>query len=239
DIWNAVKERFGRNAESKKMRKSILKQEFLEFRIGEAERLYKGAKSSEVNKNDFASSDSSVKSSEPKPNDSTSCASTFSVSTSVNEAEIESNVGIPIQEPIIVQDLPSLSCNSSDKNENTSRTGKVNIPPARPHPVPTGKPKVFAPVPTSRPTRPFLIPTDRGYSPSENPFPDAEDEGVFDSGCSRSMTGNKERLDEFQEFQGEKVTFRGDEGRITGKGTIKTSTLDFKNVYYVKELQQF
>ncbi|GJV47781.1 hypothetical protein Tco_1437993, partial [Tanacetum coccineum] len=79
-------------------------------------------KSSEVNTNDFASSNSSVKSSEPKSNDSTSCASTSSVSTSESEAEIESNVGTPILEPIIVQDLPSFSCNSSDKNENTSRT---------------------------------------------------------------------------------------------------------------------
>nr|GEW42461.1 ribonuclease H-like domain-containing protein [Tanacetum cinerariifolium] len=33
DIWNAVKARFGRNAESKKIRKSMLKQEFLEFKI--------------------------------------------------------------------------------------------------------------------------------------------------------------------------------------------------------------
>ncbi|GKD79839.1 hypothetical protein Tco_1342460, partial [Tanacetum coccineum] len=79
-------------------------------------------KSSEVNTNDFASSDSSVKSSKPKSNDSTSCASTSSVSTSESEAEIESNVGTPIQEPIIVPNLPSFSCNSFDKNENTSRT---------------------------------------------------------------------------------------------------------------------
>nr|GEX15518.1 hypothetical protein [Tanacetum cinerariifolium] len=79
-------------------------------------------KSSEVNTNDFASSDSSVKSSEHKPADSTSCTSTSSVSTSVNEDEIESNVGTPIKEPIIVQDLPSFTCNSSDKNEYTSRT---------------------------------------------------------------------------------------------------------------------
>nr|GFB34377.1 ribonuclease H-like domain-containing protein [Tanacetum cinerariifolium] len=91
---------------------------------------------------------------------------------------------------------------------------------------------------------PFPVPTNRGYSPSvssgwwkridgqlllspqqvvlgnhiekENPFPDVEDKGVFDSGCSRRMTG-----------------------RITGKGAIRTSTLDFENVYYVKELQQF
>nr|GEX63788.1 hypothetical protein [Tanacetum cinerariifolium] len=212
-------------------------------------------KSSEVNTNEFASSDSSVKSSEPKPNDSTSCASTSSVSTSEHEAKIKSNVGTPIKEPIIVQDLPSFSCNKSDKNVHTSRTsckkngyfnkkaghfrknassvyklcficgsgthlikdydfyekqmanktvgigvghvynrnkvnyqnqfvphavllrtGKVNIPPVRPQPVPTGKPKVTpvptgkpqvsTPVPTGRPNRPFPVPTGRGYSPS-------------------------------------------------------------------------
>nr|GFC57411.1 hypothetical protein [Tanacetum cinerariifolium] len=59
-------------------------------------------KSSQVNPIDFALSDSSIKSSEPKPNDYTLCALTSSVSTSKNEAEIESNVGTPIQEPIIV-----------------------------------------------------------------------------------------------------------------------------------------
>nr|GFC12721.1 ribonuclease H-like domain-containing protein [Tanacetum cinerariifolium] len=42
DIWNVVKARFGGNAESKKMRKSMLKQEFLEFRIREEEGLHKG-----------------------------------------------------------------------------------------------------------------------------------------------------------------------------------------------------
>ncbi|GJZ86062.1 hypothetical protein Tco_0657672 [Tanacetum coccineum] len=42
DIWNAVKAMFGGNAESKKMRKSMLKQEFSEFRISEADGLHKG-----------------------------------------------------------------------------------------------------------------------------------------------------------------------------------------------------
>ncbi|GJX38332.1 hypothetical protein Tco_0251635 [Tanacetum coccineum] len=42
DIWLAVKARFGGNDESKKMRKSILKQEFLEFRVSESEGLHKG-----------------------------------------------------------------------------------------------------------------------------------------------------------------------------------------------------
>ncbi|GJZ77557.1 putative reverse transcriptase domain-containing protein [Tanacetum coccineum] len=42
DIWLAVKSRFGGNDESKKMRKSMLKQEFLEFRVSESEGLHKG-----------------------------------------------------------------------------------------------------------------------------------------------------------------------------------------------------
>ncbi|GJZ33342.1 ribonuclease H-like domain-containing protein [Tanacetum coccineum] len=42
DLWNAVKARFGGNAKSKKMRKSMLKQEFSEFRISESEGLHKG-----------------------------------------------------------------------------------------------------------------------------------------------------------------------------------------------------
>ncbi|GJW63594.1 putative ribonuclease H-like domain-containing protein [Tanacetum coccineum] len=209
-------------------------------------------KSSEVNSNDFASSDSSVKSSEPKSNDSTSCASTSSVSTSESEAEIESNVGTPIQETINVQDLPSFSCNSSDKNGNTSRTscnkngyfnkkaghfrknassvsktGKVNITPARPQPVPTGKPKVPAPVPTGRQNRPIPVPTDRGDSPSENSYTEAEDEGIFDSSCSRSMTvpreillfdGKKASVDESEQWHRRMVCFdrKADEGYIVG-----------------------
>nr|GEX31387.1 ribonuclease H-like domain-containing protein [Tanacetum cinerariifolium] len=283
-------------------------------------------KSLEVNTNDFAISDSSVKSSEHKPTDFTSCASTSSVSTSVNEAETESNVGTPFKEPIIVQDLPSFTCNSFDKNEHTSRTscnkngyfnkkachfrknassvsklcfvcgsgthlikdcdyyeqqmtnktigigvglvynwnkvnyqnqfvpqavllrtGKVKpVPTGKPKvtPVPTGKPKV-TPVPTGKP-KVTSVPTGKPKvtsvptgKPQENPFSTTADEGIFYSGCSRIMTGNKESLDDFQAFQGGKVTFGGGEGRITGKRTIRTPTLVFENVYYVKELQQF
>ncbi|GJV80873.1 putative ribonuclease H-like domain-containing protein, partial [Tanacetum coccineum] len=318
-------------------------------------------KSSEVNINDFAFSNSSVKSSEPKSKDSTSCASTSSVSISESEAET-------IQEPIIVQDLPSFSCNSSDKNKNTSRTscnkngyfnkkashfrknnssalkscfvcgsylhlikdchyyetqyanefdgvgypqrepiwdnatrvtqsnqfvpqavrlrsGKVSIPTARPKSVSTGRPKPVSTgkqnrhpsvhagrrssssvtsgwwQSTARPMTHLPIPTSSyfqtstpfgphvyynqmhydgdGWATPVNLHTDAGDEGIVDSGCSRSMTGNKERLDDFQPFRGGKVTFGGGEGRITGKGTIRTPKLDFENVYYVKELQQF
>nr|GFA23058.1 ribonuclease H-like domain-containing protein [Tanacetum cinerariifolium] len=42
DIWNAIKARFGGNAEPKKMQKSLLKQKFKEFRISKDEGLDKG-----------------------------------------------------------------------------------------------------------------------------------------------------------------------------------------------------
>ncbi|GJY33697.1 ribonuclease H-like domain-containing protein [Tanacetum coccineum] len=68
--------------------------------------------------------------------------------------------------------------------------------------------------------------------------PQIEDQGYVDSGCSRHMTGNMSYLSNFKEFDGGYVTFGGGAkgGRITGKGTLKTSKLDFKDVYFVKEL---
>ncbi|GJS31361.1 putative ribonuclease H-like domain-containing protein [Tanacetum coccineum] len=66
-----------------------------------------------------------------------------------------------------------------------------------------------------------------------------KDLGIVDSGCSRSMTGNKEKLDNFVKIVGGTVTFGGGDGKITGKGTIRTSKLNFENVYYVEELQNF
>nr|GEU41469.1 hypothetical protein [Tanacetum cinerariifolium] len=42
DIWNAIKARFGRNAKSKKMQKSLLGQKFDEFKVFEEEGLAKG-----------------------------------------------------------------------------------------------------------------------------------------------------------------------------------------------------
>nr|GFC37862.1 ribonuclease H-like domain-containing protein [Tanacetum cinerariifolium] len=50
------------------------------------------------------------------------------------------------------------------------------------------------------------------------------------------MTGNKAHFVDSQEFKGGSVAFGGSNGRITGKGKIKTDKLDFKDVYYVEEL---
>ncbi|GJR77703.1 ribonuclease H-like domain-containing protein [Tanacetum coccineum] len=201
--------------------------------------------------NDFVSYDN-----KPSQNDSISVHPLQCIPHLRVKLEIESKCWAPYQEnPLLVQDLPSFSCNSSDKNGNTSRTscnkngyfnkkadvgngvlcdlvhsrnnvnhqnqfvpqavpfrtGKVNITPAR-QPVPTGKPKVPAPVPTGTlyPYVPQMYYNHMQYGgdrwatavkPSagcswkthrkgfywENSYTDAEDEGIFDSGCSRSM----------------------------------------------------
>ena len=53
------------------------------------------------------------------------------------------------------------------------------------------------------------------------------------------MTGDKEILSDFKAYFGGRVAFGNDpdEGRITGKGTIKAGNIDFENVRYVKELK--
>ncbi|GJZ13323.1 ribonuclease H-like domain-containing protein [Tanacetum coccineum] len=70
-----------------------------------------------------------------------------------------------------------------------------------------------------------------------NPEEDLKDYAIIDSGCSGSMTGDKDKLSDFKEFKGGYVAFGNDSkgGRISGKGTIKTSCLDFEKVSYVEE----
>ncbi|GKC96028.1 putative ribonuclease H-like domain-containing protein, partial [Tanacetum coccineum] len=61
--------------------------------------------------------------------------------------------------------------------------------------------------------------------------PQQDDTGFIDSGCSRHMTGNIAYLLDFKEFDGGYVTFGGGAhgGRISGKGTLKTDSLDFED----------
>ncbi|GKF35337.1 hypothetical protein Tco_0108537 [Tanacetum coccineum] len=73
----------------------------------------------------------------------------------------------------------------------------------------------------------------------DNPHKNKDLGEIIDSGCSRSMTGNKEKLDDFVKIIGGTITFGGGDGKITRKGTIRTSKLNFENVYYVEELQNF
>ncbi|GJX17794.1 putative ribonuclease H-like domain-containing protein [Tanacetum coccineum] len=78
----------------------------------------------------------------------------------------------------------------------------------------------------------------KAHSPG-NPQYTLQDQGIFDSGCSRHMTGNKSFLTDYQEIDGGFVAFGGSPkgGKITGKGKIRTGKLDFEDVYFVKELK--
>nr|GEU30886.1 hypothetical protein [Tanacetum cinerariifolium] len=66
-----------------------------------------------------------------------------------------------------------------------------------------------------------------------------KDTNIFDSGCSRYMTGYKSYLTDYQENDGGFVAFAGSSkgGKITGKGKIRTGKLDFEHLYFVKELK--
>ncbi|GJX83361.1 ribonuclease H-like domain-containing protein [Tanacetum coccineum] len=69
--------------------------------------------------------------------------------------------------------------------------------------------------------------------------PQQDDTRFVESGCSRHMTGNIAYLLDFKEFDGGYVTFGGGEhsGKVSGKGTLKTDSLDFEDVYFVNELK--
>ncbi|GKB88842.1 hypothetical protein Tco_0961114 [Tanacetum coccineum] len=74
---------------------------------------------------------------------------------------------------------------------------------------------------------------------NDHPLKNMEDRGIFDSGCSGHMTGNKDHLDDFEECKGGSVTFGGSKGYITGKGRIRVGNLEFDSVSFVKELGHF
>ncbi|GJQ95694.1 hypothetical protein Tco_0006833 [Tanacetum coccineum] len=72
-----------------------------------------------------------------------------------------------------------------------------------------------------------------------NPQQDLKNKGVIDSGCSRHMTGNRSNLTDYKEIDSGFVAFGGNSKgeKITGKGKIRISKLNFEDVYFVKELK--
>nr|GEX65824.1 ribonuclease H-like domain-containing protein [Tanacetum cinerariifolium] len=70
-----------------------------------------------------------------------------------------------------------------------------------------------------------------------NPQQALKYKGMFDSGCSRHMTGNKALLTDYQDIDGGFVAFGGSTkgGKIIGIGKIRSNKIDFKDVFFVKE----
>ncbi|GJX18460.1 ribonuclease H-like domain-containing protein [Tanacetum coccineum] len=128
-----------------------------------------------------------------------------------------------------------------------SRNRPTSVPAGRPFPAgwhnPAARPMIR---PKSHYFQQFIRPgsynqmdMDGGrWGTADNPHTN-KDLGIVDSGCSRSMTGNKEKLADFVKIKGGTVTFGGGDGQITGKGTIRTSNFNFENVFYVETRMHF
>ncbi|GJT31335.1 hypothetical protein Tco_0911610 [Tanacetum coccineum] len=112
--------------------------------------------------------------------------------------------------------------NASRPNFNSVRpninTGRTNINSVRPR-VNAVSPKVN----NVRSRQPVPHKT----SNSEHPLKNMVDRGIFDSGCSGHMTGNKDQLEDFEEFNGGSVTFGGSKGYISGKGRIRVDLVGY------------
>ncbi|GJU79829.1 putative ribonuclease H-like domain-containing protein [Tanacetum coccineum] len=135
----------------------------------------------------------------------------------------------------------SVQLNTGRPNTNFVRsninTGRTNINSVRPR-VNT----VNTNVNTVRSRQPVPTKTSNSFRPKrpqDHPLKNMVDKGIFDSGCSGHMTGNKDQLEDFEEFNGGFVTFGGSKGYISGKGKIRVGNLDFDSVSFVKELGHF
>ncbi|GKF99406.1 hypothetical protein Tco_0298189, partial [Tanacetum coccineum] len=53
------------------------------------------------------------------------------------------------------------------------------------------------------------------WGSADHPLKNMIDRGIFDSGCSGHMTGNKDQLEDFKEFNRGSVTFGGSKGYIS------------------------
>ncbi|GJY62779.1 putative ribonuclease H-like domain-containing protein [Tanacetum coccineum] len=171
----------------------------------------------------------SDKSSDSETTDFASCVSSVKTSSSKTNEPLASAPSSVEFKPVSKTDVQQ----SNSTNDDSSFSFKENVKPPR---------NLSASVPAGSRNRPTSVPAGSRNSQYrfllENPHKN-RDLGIVDSGCSRSMTGNKEKLDDFVKIVGGTVTFGGGDGKITRKGTIRTSKLNFENVYYVEELQNF
>ncbi|GJY15797.1 putative ribonuclease H-like domain-containing protein [Tanacetum coccineum] len=95
-------------------------------------------------------------------------------------------------------------------------------------------------VSTARPNCPAVPTRTARIVSTDDPQRAMKNKGIVDNGCSRHMTGNKSYLVDYQYYNGGPVAFRGSKGQITDKTDNAVSYyLDFDDVCFVKELQQF
>ncbi|GKC01381.1 ribonuclease H-like domain-containing protein, partial [Tanacetum coccineum] len=127
---------------------------------------------------------------------------------------------------------PSLD-NFVDVNESISES-VVEKPTVKTNEPKTSRKENGAPI-----IKDWVSDSDEENVPKGNPQQDLKDKGVIDSGCSRHITRNRSYLIDYEEIDEGFVAFGGNSkgGKIIGKGKIRTGKLDFKDVYFVKELK--
>nr|GEV12654.1 putative ribonuclease H-like domain-containing protein [Tanacetum cinerariifolium] len=134
--------------------------------------------------------------SDSKPSEYASCESDSSVETSASMPEPAENASKVVCETKVWTDAPIIKEYESDSdNDSVSNVQKDK-------------------------EKPSFAFTDSVKH--DDPHRTLKDKRIVDSECSRHMTGNKAHLADYQDFKGGSVTFGGDNGRITGKGKIKT-----------------
>nr|GEV56480.1 ribonuclease H-like domain-containing protein [Tanacetum cinerariifolium] len=214
--------------------------------------------SSNLGSNNEGLKQTSADESDSKPSEYASCESESSVETSTSMPELVENESKVVCKPKVWTDAPIIEEYESDSdNDSVSNVQEDKEKPSFAFTdsvkhVKTYRENIKETSTTNR--SPKIKKEDRnghtkkglGYAFTrkacffvDDPHRALKDKGIIDSGCSRHLTGNKAQLADYQEFKGGSVAFEGSNGRITGKGKIKTGRLDFEDVYYVEELKHY
>ncbi|GJT26477.1 hypothetical protein Tco_0906752 [Tanacetum coccineum] len=134
----------------------------------------------------------------------------------------------------------SVQLNAGRPNINSIRpninTGRTNINLVRPR-VNTGSSNVN----TVRSRQLVPYKTLNSFSPKrpqDHPLKNMVDRGIFDSGCSGHMTGNKDQLEDFEEFNGGSVTFEVRYLSVLGKRKPKKISEALQDDSWVQAMQE-
>ncbi|GJZ73487.1 hypothetical protein Tco_0637633 [Tanacetum coccineum] len=263
EIWEAIRTRFGGNANSKKIQKAVFKQQFEAFTISSLEGLEKGydifqqlLSQLETHGAKVSTEGANYKFLRSLPPTWSNLAMTMRTKPDVNTLsmmDLYNNLSVLERRKYRVnhanQFVPrSVQLNAGRPNINSVRTNintglRVNIGSLMLLPVDTRQPSTY------KTSNSFSIKTAGEYlinegifskiSLPDHPLKNMVDRGIFYSGCSGHMTGNKDQLEDFEEFNEGSVTFGGSKGYISGKGKIRVGNLDFDSVSFVKELGHF
>ncbi|GJV91599.1 putative ribonuclease H-like domain-containing protein [Tanacetum coccineum] len=258
-FWEAIRTRFGGNANSKKMQKAVFKQQFEAFKISSSEGLEKGLwRTTEVEdgrdnlhygyqlKNQLGDQEAQILAYSHAVKKLEAQLVTFQKQQlSLNEKltfqaneiyEKDESIGTSLK-LFVVLEIRDLKGKDKEKLRlrvvvNTGMgVGKSSM----------GQNDTGTNINSVRPRVNVVssnVNTVRSRQP-DHPLKNMVDRGIFDSGCSGHMTDNKDQLEDFEEFNGGFVTFRGSKGYISSKGKIKVGNLYFDSVSFVKELGHF